>query len=85
MDFRAFWKQNKARYLEIAKLDVKLALHTACEDAWDLALSNTVSGNEKPQRVISLSERAHDDGIVKWEKEILDDILDSFERFCSRG
>ena len=35
MHFEDFWKKNRERYLKIAELNVKLAINTAAEEAWD--------------------------------------------------
>ena len=47
MTFEEFWKRNKKRYLKLANSNdmdfyIKLAIHTAAEEAWDIAQSNTV-------------------------------------------
>ena len=34
MTFKDFWQSNKDRYLEIAVLNIKLALNCAAEDAY---------------------------------------------------
>jgi len=37
MTFEEFWKQNKNRYKDLLfEFNAKLALHTACEEAWKM-------------------------------------------------
>ena len=38
MTFEEFWKENEDRYIDLAvNFNLKLAINTACEDAWNMA------------------------------------------------
>ena len=59
LNFEQFWMHNIMRYLKLAEINVVLAINTAAEDAWEIAMSDTVPASERHRIAYRLSRQVN--------------------------